>query len=124
MSNITAYIGLAIKSVLFDLGIDFKSVSRSKGDFTYSQLTQDIISEHKLIINCTPLGTYPDTEEYPSIDYAGVGANHFFYDLVYNPEVTSFMRLGLDRGAQVKNGYEMLVGQAEKSWEIWNNYGV
>ena len=113
----------AVKYVLDDLEIPYKLVSRSrKGDnITYQDLqNEDLVRNHRLIINTTPLGTYPDIDELPDLPYHQLTSNHFLYDLVYNPEVTSFMKQGLAASAQVKNGYEMLVGQAEKAWEIWN----
>jgi shikimate dehydrogenase len=75
---------------------------------------------HTIIINTTPLGTYPDTATFPNIPYDLVTSGHILYDLVYNPPETEFLRLGEQKGAKVKNGHEMLVLQAEKSWEIWN----
>ncbi len=114
----------AIKCALEDLNISVQSVSRSAGQeaISYSSLN-DVsfdINEYPLIVNCTPLGTYPHTDTCPDIPYQKLSAKHFLFDLVYNPEVTLFMQKGIDRQAQVKNGYEMLVLQAEKSWEIWN----
>lgn len=115
----------AVTHVLDGLGIGYKLVSRSapagSGRITYGTLDEDTVRRHRLIINTTPLGTFPDTAGYPDIPYDGVGPGHFLFDLVYNPEVTEFMRRGAERGAQVKNGYEMLVGQAEAAWAIWNS---
>ena len=114
----------AIVEVLKDLNIDFKMVSRSKNkaELTYKEINSDkkILNENQLIINCTPLGTYPDTDSKPDINYSWINSNHYLYDLVYNPETTSFMKTGLTQRAKVKNGLEMLILQAEKSWEIWN----
>ena len=115
----------AIKAALVDLSIDFKTISRSKenGHFTYQDLNSSphIIGNHQLIINCTPLGTFPDVMPKPAIPYHLLTSGHYLYDLVYNPEETSFMKEGLIHGAKVKNGLEMLILQAEKSWEIWNS---
>lgn len=118
--------GGASKAVVYALrksGIDPIVVSRSpgKGDMTYSQLSEDTIRDSLLIVNTTPLGMYPDIESFPPIPYECVGENHICYDLVYNPEVTAFMKLCAARGAKVKNGLEMLYGQAEIGWEIWNS---
>jgi len=113
----------AIKKVLEDINIPFSVVSRKEGhDLTYTDLNQnpEIIKENKLIINTTPLGTYPDIENKPSVPYTLLTEDHNLYDLVYNPAETAFMKAGKKQGAQVLNGLEMLIGQAEKSWEIWN----
>jgi shikimate dehydrogenase len=114
----------AVKVALEDLKIDFQQVSRSAGPgtITYEDLkgNSDVLAERRLIINTTPLGTFPNTETCPDIDFDLVGANHFLYDLVYNPAETLFMKRGRARGASVKNGYDMLVLQAERAWEIWN----
>jgi len=113
----------AVKFVLNELGIDFISVSRKlKDDFTisYNEITEKLIAGHHVIINTTPLGTFPKTDRSPDIPYHLLTEKHLLYDLVYNPEVTQFMKQGKDRGANVKNGYEMLLLQAQKSYEIWN----
>jgi shikimate dehydrogenase len=80
-----------------------------------------MMAERLLIINATPLGTYPKTESFPAIPYEYITEKHLLFDLVYNPEVTQFMAKGMAKGATVKNGYEMLLGQALKSYEIWNS---
>jgi shikimate dehydrogenase len=118
--------GGAAKAVLFSLdklGIEYLIVSRNQhtGDVTYEDLTENIISEYSLIINCSPVGTFPNIENCPNIPYNGIGENHLLYDLIYNPEETLFLKKGKERGAATKNGYEMLVAQAEKNWEIWSN---
>ncbi|MDC6367507.1 MULTISPECIES: shikimate dehydrogenase [Flavobacteriaceae] len=112
----------AIRFVLDELGIANSYVSRTKkeGQFTYEDLDKNLIESHKLIINCTPLGTYPNIEEKPHLPYEHVGAKHFLYDLIYNPEKTVFLTLGEEKGASICNGLKMLQGQAEKAWEIWN----
>lgn len=112
----------AVYYSLKKLNIPYKIVSRSKanGDLTYSDLTADIINEHKLLINCSPVGTFPNVNECPDIPYEAVTEHHLLYDLIYNPEETLFLRKGKERGAAIKNGYEMLVLQAEKNWTIWN----
>ncbi|WP_437920117.1 shikimate dehydrogenase family protein [Sphingobacterium sp. LRF_L2] len=112
----------AVYYILKKLGISFKIVSRTKenGDLTYEELTPAIVAENKLIINCSPVGTFPNINEAPQIPYESIGIDHLLYDLIYNPEETAFLRQGKARGAQTKNGYEMLVLQAEKNWQIWN----
>lgn len=109
----------AVKFVLAKLEIDYQSVTR-KGELKFSDLNQEIISTHQLIINCTPVGTFPDLEASPDIPYQFITTSHLLYDLIYNPEKTKFLQLGEIKGAKIKNGYEMLVLQAEKSWEIWS----
>jgi shikimate dehydrogenase len=113
----------AIKYVLHKLNIDYKTVSRQKNnaDFIYEDLNASIIKSHSLIINTTPLGTYPDINNYPNIPYQYLTKNHYLFDLVYNPSHTTFMKKGLQHNAFVKNGYEMLVIQAECNWKIWNS---
>ena len=112
----------AIIYVLYKLGIEFQIVSREKSDnrITYDDLNEAIIKTHHLIINCSPIGTFPNITSAPNIPYEFLTADHLLYDLIYNPEVTQFLQNGLDKGATIKNGYEMLIQQAEKSWEIWN----
>jgi shikimate dehydrogenase len=78
------------------------------------------MKERLLIINATPLGTYPKVDAFPNIPYQFITDRHLMFDLVYNPEVTQFMAKGLEKGAKVKNGYEMLLQQAIKAYEIWN----
>lgn len=112
----------AVAYVLKQLGIPSKKISRDKfgGFLTYDELTADIIGQHKLIINTTPLGQYPNVNDAPDIPYQNITAQHLLYDLVYNPEETLFLARGRERGAATKNGFEMLQLQAEASWEIWN----
>lgn len=109
----------AVKFVLNKLNIPFKTVTRN-GEFTYSDLNSEIIQNHQVIVNCTPVGTFPNIENAPEIPYENLTEKHLLYDLIYNPEKTKFLELGEKNGAQIKNGHEMLVLQAEKSWEIWN----
>lgn len=108
----------AVKFALTKLDIEFKSVTR-KGKLKFSDLNQEIISNHQLIINCTPVGTFPNLEVSPDIPYEFITDRHLLYDLIYNPEKTKFLQLGESKGAKIKNGQEMLILQAEKSWEIW-----
>lgn len=113
----------AVQYVLNELGIKNTYVSRSKkdGQYTYDGLDQHIIEENTLIINCTPLGTFPNIHDKPEIPYDHIGKQHLLYDLIYNPEKTSFLSMGESKGASVCNGLKMLEQQAEKAWEIWNN---
>ena len=108
--------------VLKKLGINFKVVSRTKtaSNLCYEDLSEEIIAKSTLLINCTPLGTFPNTDICPQIPYEGISTGHLLYDLIYNPEETLFLKKGKAKGATIKNGYEMLVLQAEKNWEIWN----
>jgi shikimate dehydrogenase len=112
----------AVFFVLKRLGIPYKVVSHSgKGDYDYHDLTKEIIKCHQLIINTTPLGMFPSIEEYPILPYSDLNEKHILFDLIYNPELTSFLKQGLAQNAQIKNGLEMLHFQAIKSWDIWNS---
>ena len=112
----------AVKCVLDNLGIDFKVVTRKPhpGNILFKDLQPHHIKNHRIIINTTPLGTAPNVDECPPIPYEYITSDHLLYDLIYNPEKTLFLKKGEEKGATIKNGYEMLVLQAEKSWEIWN----
>ena len=111
----------AIFQGLKDLHITPIRVSRKKkeGCLTYEELTPEIMASHTVIVNCTPLGTYPNVSHCAAIPYHHLTPNHLLYDLVYNPEETLFLRKGREQGAQTKNGLEMLRLQAEASWTIW-----
>lgn len=113
----------AIAFVLKNLDISFKFVSRKKSKhvFTYDDLNKDIIENHHIIINCTPLGTHPKTNECPKIPYNFINSNHLLFDLIYNPSETLFLKKGKQQGALTRNGLRMLELQAEKAWEIWNS---
>ena len=112
----------AVRAALEELQIPYQFVSRSAqtSDLTYKDLTAEIIGNHQLIINTTPLGTFPEVATCPEIPYAFLTPQHYLFDLVYNPEETLFMKKGRAKGAKTKNGYEMLVLQAEAAWQIWN----
>ena len=120
----------AVQWVLQKLKIQFQIVSRKgnaieannemKAYLSYDQLAASVIESHTLIINTSPLGMYPNTNEAPPIAYEGITAQHHLYDLVYNPIETLFMKNGLAKGATVQNGLAMLHIQAEESWAIWN----
>ncbi len=112
----------AVTYVLENLGCRCTAISRDpQRGLPYSALNADIIRQHKFIVNCTPLGTYPNINEKPDIPYEGLSGEHFLYDLVYNPSETAFLKEGILRGAKVQNGLQMLHAQAEASWRIWNN---
>lgn len=118
--------GGASKAVVYVLqkrGIDYHLVSRyaNRGDYTYDLLTPKSIERHTLLINTTPLGTFPKTEEAPSIPYEAITPSHTIIDLVYNPEETLFLRRGRLHGALTFNGLTMLYAQAEASWRIWSS---
>ncbi len=113
----------AIAYVLEGLDIDFQFVSRQvseKAKYNYNMLSESIVKEHTIIINCSPVGTFPDVNEAPKIVYSGVTSSHILFDLIYNPEQTQFLKNGLKNGATTINGYKMLEFQAEKAWKIWN----
>jgi shikimate dehydrogenase len=113
----------AITYSLKKSGISFDIVSRKLHDrstLTYRDIDETVIKDHLLIINTTPVGTFPDTEECPDIPYQFLSGKHYLFDLVYNPAKTLFLKKGEAKGAVIKNGYEMLVIQAEESWRIWN----
>lgn len=114
----------AIAYALKKLHIDFVFVSRNpvnENEIHYSNLTQELISEHTIIVNCTPLGTFPETDLCPNIPYQHITSKHLLYDLIYNPALSTFLQNGKNKGAIIKNGLEMLQLQAEKSWQIWNS---
>lgn len=113
----------AIAYALKKLKIEFDYVSRSEKEgvkFLYSDLTNEIITSYAIIINCTPIGTFPNINECPDIPYNSITEKHILYDLIYNPEQTKFLSIGNQKGATTINGLEMLRLQAEKSWQIWN----
>lgn len=106
------------------LGLEWRYVSRKSSSaqaLTYSSLTPAILADYQVIVNCTPLGMFPRIDDAPTIPYAALSPRHLLFDLVYNPEVTTFMREGRRFGATVKNGLEMLHLQALASWHFWND---
>lgn len=116
--------GGASKAVVYGLkklGIEPTLVSRAPDNniLGYSALSREVMADHTVIVNCTPLGTFPNVDTCPSIPYNYIGTRHLLYDLVYNPGKTLFLQKGEVRGATVKNGLEMLHLQAEAGWEIW-----
>lgn len=113
----------AVYAALKSLGVEPVYVSRTAapGRLTYHDLTQEIIGTHKIIINTTPLGMYPHTDECAPIPYDALTPEHLCYDLLYNPDSTLFMRKSAEFGAETKNGLEMLLLQAFAAWNIWNS---
>jgi shikimate dehydrogenase len=116
----------AVQFALKKMNIDFLVVTRNKkADYIgYEDLGQDVIEGHQVIINTTPLGTYPNVDADPSIPYQWISSRHLLFDLVYNPAKSKFLQQGEKQGARIVNGYEMLVRQAEESWRIWNERGI
>ncbi len=114
----------AVEFVLKKLHIDYIFVSRkkdaSKNIAGYADVNEALLQEYKIIINTTPLGTYPDVNDAPNIPYHLLTPQHYLFDLVYNPAKTKFLALGEQQGATIQNGYEMLVLQSEENWKIWN----
>jgi len=112
----------AINYVLRKNGIQSIFVSRTEkpGMLTYSQLTEKVLHENTVIINASPVGTYPHTDECPDIPYQFLTDKHLLFDVVYNPAETLFLKKGKEKGAQILNGEAMLVGQAIAAWKIWN----
>ena len=117
--------GGASKAVCYGLrklGITPTLVSRTpkEGMFGYEELNAEIMDTHSIIVNCTPLGMYPDIDSCPPIPYTLIFAQHLLFDCVYNPEETLFLRKGKEQGATIQNGIGMLIGQAKEAWKIWN----
>jgi shikimate dehydrogenase len=112
----------AVAGGLKNLGLDFTYVSRTPktGQLQYQDLHKDIFNEYTVIVNASPLGTFPNVDEAPDIPYQYLTRDCLLYDLVYNPAETKFLRLGKERGSRVKNGAEMLELQALAAWDIWN----
>ena len=112
----------AIAFGLKSLGLEVLFVSRTPqvNAITYNEVTEDIIKEYKVIVNCTPLGMYPNSDSFPELPYEAMDSSHLLYDLIYNPNETTFMKKGASQGATVKNGLEMLLLQAFVSWEYWH----
>lgn len=112
----------AVAYALKLLNIEYDFVSRNAdAGFTYDELDKSSIRDHQILINCTPLGTYPNVEKHPSVPVEYLSEKHLIFDLVYNPSETRLMKLAAENGASVLNGLRMLELQAEKAWEIWNS---
>ncbi len=118
----------AVQYILSKHSIPFTLVSRSgddgKGTISYPSVDHQVLSDHLVIINCSPLGMAPNEQSKPSIPYEFLTNRHFLYDLVYGPVQTAFLVEGRSRGAIVKDGYEMLVLQAEENWRVWNTENI
>ena len=117
--------GGASKAVVYglhQLGLDTQLVSRRKSEacITYEDLNAEVLSAFKVVVNCTPLGMFPKVDAAPDIPYDSLTPSHVLFDLVYNPNVTLFMKQGMLHGAVVKNGLEMLHRQADAAWEMWH----
>jgi shikimate dehydrogenase len=112
----------AIDYGLRNLGLETVFVSRYErpGTIQYPTITPEVVKEYNVIVNCTPLGMYPKTEECPALPYEAMDQHTILYDLIYNPDETLFMKRGAQYGAQTKNGLEMLLLQAFASWEFWH----
>ncbi|MFZ1235967.1 MAG: shikimate dehydrogenase [Prevotella sp.] len=111
----------AVNVGLKSLGIETKYVSRSfqPENYLYSDITAEVLKEYLVIVNCTPIGMYPHEEEAPLLPYEAIDNHHLLYDLLYNPDETLFMKKGMEHGATVKNGLEMLLLQAFAAWDFW-----
>jgi shikimate dehydrogenase len=112
----------AVVYVLEKLGLAYKIVSRNpeKDQLSYADITQEVMQEYTVVINCTPLGTSPNIEHCPELNYDYFTDKHLAFDLIYNPAETTFLRKAKQQGASIQNGHQMLVYQAEKAWQIWN----
>jgi len=112
----------AVEYVLGRLGITYEMVSRTKSETTlcYDDITEDKLADIQVIVNTTPLGMYPKVDTCPALPYEGLGADHYCYDLVYNPLETLFLSKAKAQGAAIKSGMDMLELQAEANWRIWN----
>lgn len=114
----------AVAFVLDKLHIGYRYVSRNRNEdlliLSYTDVDEKIINEYPVIINCTPLGTYPTVDDAPAIPYQLLSEKNYLFDLVYNPAKTKFLSLGEQQGAAIQNGYDMLILQAEENWKLWN----
>lgn len=112
----------AIDYGLRSLGLETVKVSRFKrpGTVQYEDITADVVKEYNVIVNCTPVGMYPNSDACPNLPYEALDSHNLLYDLIYNPDKTMFMKKGEAQGATVKNGIEMLLLQAFASWAFWN----
>lgn len=118
----TGGVSKAVQYALQQMGLRFTLVSRcpSNGAIAYHNLTEEVIQQHTVIVNCTPLGMFPDIQSMPPIPYQYITQQHLLYDCIYNPEYTAFMKEGIKQGARTLNGIQMLYTQADIAWQIWN----
>ena len=116
----------AVQYTLSKLGLNLVIVSRKRapGLICYDDLNRTILEKTELIVNTTPLGMFPDSSSKPDLNYDLLNKNHILFDLVYNPEITEFLRMGKERGCRIVTGLKMLHSQAERSWEIWNDNNI
>lgn len=114
----------AVQYVLNKLSVPYLLVSRNAGTglITYDDINEPLLEEYTVIINCSPVGMSPNEDAAPAIPYEFIGPYHYLFDLVYKPDETKFLSEGKNRGAIIKNGYEMLLLQAEENWKIWNEF--
>lgn len=119
----TGGVSKAVQYALRVMGLHFTLVSRleQEGALTYDTITREVLEQHSVIVNCTPLGMYPDVDSMPPIPYQYVQPTHLLYDCVYNPACTAFLQEGNKRGARTINGKQMLYLQADAAWKIWKN---
>lgn len=113
----------AVQYVLKQKNIPYSTVSRNaeQGDYTYDTLTDEILRQNHLIINTTPLGMFPQIDDFPDLHYQGLSKKHILIDLIYNPKETAFMELGKTWGAKTFGGMQMFEEQAKKTWEIFSD---
>ena len=113
----------AVVYVLKKLNIPLLLVStrHNPGTISYDEITPSLLSDYPVIVNTTPLGTFPETSQCPDLPYDEISKRNLLFDLVYNPAETLFIKKGMERGAAVSNGYQMLIYQAEASWKLWLN---
>ncbi len=113
----------AVRYALTGMGLKITLVSRTEkqGCITYEKISPGIMEETDIVVNTTPLGMFPDIKSAPDIDYNLLNEKHILFDLVYNPEMTTFLKMGQERGCKIITGMKMLISQAERSWEIWND---
>jgi shikimate dehydrogenase len=116
----------AVCYVLGKFGIKITSVDivKLEGVLKYSDINDNILISNQLIVNTTPLGMFPDITGKPDLNYSCLNNDHILFDLVYNPELTSFLKAGKEQGCTIISGINMLYGQAERAWEIWNDDGL
>lgn len=110
---------LGVKPTFVSRKIDVEAKPLDGGIIGYGELTEEVMREHTVIVNCTPVGMWPNVDGKPAIPYEYIGSEHLLFDCIYNPEETEFLREGRERGAITRNGMEMLIGQAVAAWRIW-----
>ena len=115
----------AVASVLKEIGVDVIFISRDplgkNKHFNYSEVNLQMLNACKLMVNCTPVGTFPNSSDYLPLPYEGIGKDHLVIDLIYNPKKSMFLQKAENQGATIMNGEGMLKAQAMKSWSLWNN---